>query len=176
MADFLWWAGVTFTGADMSTKLKCLGCDVLSWLYGILKPLDLMQPYRLEMGTKFANQRGNNLDEFWGDRITQMINAENAAKDVVLNLASNEYFKAVKIKQLSAEVITPVVKDEKKGQYKIISFYAKKARGLMAADVIKNRINDVEKIKEFDVTGYKFSPEQSNAKEWVFLRAEQVTN
>ena len=149
---------------------------MLSGLYGLLKPLDLMQPYRLEMGTKFANQRGSNLYEFWGDRITQMINAENAAKDVVLNLASNEYFKAVKIKQLNAEVITPVFKDEKNGQYKIISFYAKKARGLMAAYVIKNRINEVEKIKNFDVTGYKFSSEQSTAKEWVFLRAEQAAN
>lgn len=149
---------------------------MLSGLYGLLKPLDLMQPYRLEMGTKFANQRGSNLYEFWGDRITQMINAENAAKDVVLNLASNEYFKAVKVKQLNAEVITPVFKDEKNGQYKIISFYAKKARGLMAAYVIKNRINEVEKIKNFDVTGYKFNPEQSTAKEWVFLRAEQVAN
>jgi cytoplasmic iron level regulating protein YaaA (DUF328/UPF0246 family) len=149
---------------------------MLSGLYGLLKPLDLMQPYRLEMGTKFANQRGGNLYEFWGDRITQMINAENAAKEVVLNLASNEYFKAVKIKQLNAEVITPVFKDEKNGQYKIISFYAKKARGLMAAYVIKNRINEVEKIKSFDVTGYKFSPEQSTAKEWVFLRAEQAAN
>ncbi|MFY0642194.1 MAG: peroxide stress protein YaaA [Bermanella sp.] len=149
---------------------------MLSGLYGLLKPLDLMQPYRLEMGTKFANQRGSNLYEFWGDRITQMINAENAAKDVVLNLASNEYFKAVKVKQLNAEVITPVFKDEKNGQYKIISFYAKKARGLMAAYVIKNRINEVEKIKNFDVTGYKFNPEQSTAKEWVFLRAEQAAN
>lgn len=149
---------------------------MLSGLYGLLKPLDLMQPYRLEMGTKFSNQRGSNLYEFWGDRITQMINAENAAKDVVLNLASNEYFKAVKIKQLNAEVITPVFKDEKNGQYKIISFYAKKARGLMAAYVIKNRINEVEKIKNFDVTGYKFSSEQSTAKEWVFLRSEQAAN
>jgi len=149
---------------------------MLSGLYGLLKPLDLMQPYRLEMGTKFANQRGNNLYEFWGDRITQMINNEKAAKDVVLNLASNEYFKAVKVKQLHANVITPVFKDEKNGQYKIISFYAKKARGLMAAYVIKNKITDVEEIKKFDVTGYKFSPEQSNAKEWVFLRAEQVAN
>ena len=149
---------------------------MLSGLYGLLKPLDLMQPYRLEMGTKFANQRGNNLYEFWGDRITQMINNEKAAKDVVLNLASNEYFKAVKVKQLHANVITPVFKDEKNGQYKIISFYAKKARGLMAAYVIKNKITDVEEIKKFDVTGYKFSLEQSNAKEWVFLRAEQVAN
>jgi hypothetical protein len=92
---------------------------------------------------------------------------------VVLNLASNEYFKAVKTKQLKGRVITPVFKDEKNGQYKIISFYAKKARGLMAAFVIKNRIKDVQDIRKFDVSGYKFSPEQSNEKEWVFMRSEQ---
>jgi cytoplasmic iron level regulating protein YaaA (DUF328/UPF0246 family) len=146
---------------------------MLSGLYGLLKPLDLMQPYRLEMGTKFSNQRGGNLYEFWGEQITQKINEEAASKDVVLNLASNEYFKAVKTKLLNGAVITPVFKDEKNGQYKIISFYAKKARGLMAAYVIKNRIKDVENIKKFNVTGYKFSPEQSTAKDWVFLRADQ---
>lgn len=157
--------------ADVNFAQKHL--RMLSGLYGLLKPLDLMQPYRLEMGTKFSNQRGANLYEFWGDRITQKINEEAAAKDVVLNLASNEYFKAVKTKQLKGRVITPVFKDEKNGQYKIISFYAKKARGLMAAYVIKNRIKDVQDIKKFDVSGYKFSPEQSNEKEWVFMRSEQ---
>lgn len=157
--------------ADVNFAQKHL--RMLSGLYGLLKPLDLMQPYRLEMGTKFSNQRGVNLYEFWGDRITQKINEEAAAKDVVLNLASNEYFKAVKTKQLKGRVITPVFKDEKNGQYKIISFYAKKARGLMAAYVIKNRIKDVQDIKKFDVSGYKFSPEQSNEKEWVFMRSEQ---
>ncbi|MAA72531.1 MAG: peroxide stress protein YaaA [Bermanella sp.] len=157
--------------ADVNFAQKHL--RMLSGLYGLLKPLDLMQPYRLEMGTKFSNQRGANLYEFWGDRITQKINEEAAAKDVVLNLASNEYFKAVKTKQLKGRVITPVFKDEKNGQYKIISFYAKKARGLMAAFVIKNRIKDVQDIRKFDVSGYKFSPEQSNEKEWVFMRSEQ---
>ena len=158
--------------ADVNFAQKHL--RMLSGLYGLLKPLDLMQPYRLEMGTKFGNQRGGNLYEFWGERITQKINDEAASKDVVLNLASNEYFKAVKTKLLNGRVITPVFKDEKNGQYKIISFYAKKARGLMAAYVIKNRIKDVEEIKQFDVTGYVFSPEQSNEKEWVFLRREQT--
>lgn len=157
--------------ADVNFAQKHL--RMLSGLYGLLKPLDLMQPYRLEMGTKFSNKRGANLYEFWGDRITQIINEEAAAKDVVLNLASNEYFKAVKTKQLKGRVITPVFKDEKNGQYKIISFYAKKARGLMAAFVIKNRIKDVQDIRKFDVSGYKFSPEQSNEKEWVFMRSEQ---
>ncbi|MGK0445855.1 MAG: cytoplasmic iron level regulating protein YaaA (DUF328/UPF0246 family) [Bermanella sp.] len=158
--------------ADVNFAQKHL--RMLSGLYGLLKPLDLMQPYRLEMGTKFGNQRGGNLYEFWGERITQKINDEAVSKDVVLNLASNEYFKAVKTKLLNGRVITPVFKDEKNGQYKIISFYAKKARGLMAAYVIKNRIKDVEEIKQFDVTGYAFSPEQSNEKEWVFLRREQT--
>lgn len=146
---------------------------MLSGLYGVLRPLDLIQPYRLEMGIKFANQRGSNLYEFWGDLITQKINEEPVAKDVILNLASNEYFKAVKTKQLNASVITPVFKDEKNGKYKIISFYAKKARGLMAAYVIKNRIKNVDEIKKFDVAGYQFNPEQSTDKEWVFLRDEQ---
>jgi cytoplasmic iron level regulating protein YaaA (DUF328/UPF0246 family) len=161
----------SFNKSDVNFAQKHL--RMLSGLYGLLKPLDLMQPYRLEMGTKFSNQRGGNLYEFWGEQITQKINEEAASKDVVLNLASNEYFKAVKTKLLNGAVITPVFKDEKNGQYKIISFYAKKARGLMAAYVIKNRIKDVENIKKFNVTGYKFSPEQSTAKDWVFLRADQ---
>ncbi|MGR6873708.1 peroxide stress protein YaaA [Pseudomonas sp. HK3] len=164
----------SFKKADVNFAQKHL--RMLSGLYGLLKPLDLMQPYRLEMGTKFANQRGKNLYDFWGDLITDKLNQEGTSDKVLLNLASNEYFKSVKVKQLNANVITPVFKDEKNGQYKIISFYAKKARGLMAAYVIKNRIKDVEKIKQFDVSGYQFSSEQSNAKEWVFLRDEQGSN
>lgn len=141
---------------------------ILSGLYGLLKPLDLMQPYRLEMGTKFENDRGKNLYEFWGETLTQAINQESP--DVLVNLASNEYFKAIKPKLLDAPVITPVFKDFKSGQYKIVSFYAKKARGLMTAYIIKNKITKAEKIKNFDTDGYYFSPEQSNEKEWVFLR------
>ena len=141
---------------------------ILSGLYGLLKPLDLMQAYRLEMGTKLANSRGKNLYEFWGTVITDALNAQGS--DVLVNLASNEYYKSVKAKQLNAQVVTPVFKDWKNGQYKIISFYAKKARGLMAAYIIKNRIEDVEQLKAFDVNGYYFSPESSKANEWVFLR------
>lgn len=141
---------------------------ILSGLYGLLKPLDLMQPYRLEMGTKFENDRGKNLYEFWGETLTQAINQESP--DVLINLASNEYFKAIKPKLLDAPVIMPVFKDFKSGQYKIVSFYAKKARGLMTAYIIKNKITKAEKIKNFDTDGYYFSPEQSNEKEWVFLR------
>jgi len=157
--------------SDMNFAQKHL--RILSGLYGLLKPQDLIQPYRLEMGTKCQNQRGANLYEFWGNTITDKLNAESEANDVIINLASNEYFKAVNKKGLNGTVITPVFKDEKNGQFKIISFYAKKARGLMAAYVIKNRIKKAEDIKAFDVDGYYFSPEQSNEKDWVFLRKEQ---
>ncbi|GGY33844.1 UPF0246 protein YaaA [Bacterioplanes sanyensis] len=148
---------------------------MLSGLYGVLRPLDLMQPYRLEMGTKFANQRGKDLYAFWGDRITQSLNEELAQHDnaVVVNLASNEYFKAVKPKQLQAELITPNFKDEKNGQFKIISFYAKKARGMMAAYMVRNTIDTPEALKAFDVAGYRFSEEDSRDNEWVFKRYEK---
>ncbi|WIO74362.1 peroxide stress protein YaaA [Porticoccaceae bacterium LTM1] len=147
---------------------------ILSGLYGLLRPLDLIQPYRLEMGTKFKNQRGKDLYQFWGDQLTEVLNGEFAKEKqpVLINLASNEYFKAINKKKLDAEIITPVFKDFKNGQYKIISFYAKKARGLMSAYIIKNRLTDPEAIKHFDTAGYYFSPEQSSATEWVFLRDE----
>ncbi|MFT6625645.1 MAG: cytoplasmic iron level regulating protein YaaA (DUF328/UPF0246 family) [Cycloclasticus sp.] len=145
---------------------------ILSGLYGLLKPLDLIQPYRLEMGTRFENLRGKNLYEFWGEHITQKINKEMASEQnpVLINLASNEYFKSIKAKQLTADIITPVFKDWKNDKYKIISFYAKKARGLMSAYIIKNRIKNPEDIKNFNTSGYAFCAEQSNGNEWVFLR------
>ncbi|MFT6155014.1 MAG: cytoplasmic iron level regulating protein YaaA (DUF328/UPF0246 family) [Crocinitomicaceae bacterium] len=160
----------SFTKKEMEFAQKHL--RMLSGLYGLLKPLDLMQPYRLEMGTKFSNNKGTNLYEFWGNTITDKLNENLKKNEVILNLASNEYFKSVKIKSLKGEVITPVFKDQKSGQYKIISFYAKKARGMMAQYVIKNKINDVETIKQFDVAGYRFSEVQSKGNDWVFLRAE----
>ena len=145
---------------------------ILSGLYGLLKPLDLIQPYRLEMGTRFENKDGKNLYEFWDNKITSAINKQLTAIDseVLVNLASNEYFSAVKAKTLKADIITPVFKDFKNGKYKIISFYAKKARGLMAAYIIKQRISDVDQLKAFDSEGYYFCAEQSSAREWVFLR------
>ncbi len=145
---------------------------ILSGLYGLLRPLDLMQAYRLEMGTKFENNRGKNLYAFWGEQITDKLNDElkKQKSDVLINLASNEYFKSVKPKQLNATIITPNFKDLKNGQYKIISFYAKKARGLMAAYIMKNGITDPEKLKAFDSEGYYFSPEQSTDTDWIFLR------
>ena len=146
---------------------------ILSGLYGLLRPLDLMQPYRLEMGTKFANSSGKNLYEFWGDVITDQINSLTEADDIILNLASNEYFKAVNQKKTKGNVITPVFKDQKNGQFKIISFYAKKARGMMAAYVIKNQIDSIDGVKGFDVAGYQFKPEMSKKNELVFTREEQ---
>ncbi|HLS99275.1 MAG: peroxide stress protein YaaA [Porticoccaceae bacterium] len=147
---------------------------ILSGLYGLLKPLDLMQPYRLEMGTPFANRRGKNLYEFWGERITLALN-QRLARDkpgqrVLINLASQEYFKAVIPQKLDAEIITPVFKDWKGGQYKIISFHAKKARGMMAGHIIRQRLTDPEAIKGFDGGGYRYNPAMSSPREWVFLR------
>lgn len=161
-----------FSAADFTYAQKHL--RILSGLYGLLKPLDLMQAYRLEMGTKFENSRGKNLYEFWGDIITQALNKQlkSQKSEALVNLASTEYFKSVKPKLLEADIITPQFKDQKNGQYKIISFYAKKARGLMAAYIIKNRISNVEDLKGFDVDGYYFCPEQSDGKTLMFLRDE----
>lgn len=145
---------------------------MLSGLYGLLKPLDLMQAYRLEMGSKLSTSRGKNLYEFWGTIITDALNNELAQQTnpVLINLASNEYFKSVKVKQLNADVITPIFKDYKNGDYKIISFYAKKARGLMSRYIIDNRLTDPEKIKQFDYEGYQYHPALSIGKQWVFTR------
>ncbi|MCU1715755.1 peroxide stress protein YaaA [Pseudomonas sp. 5P_3.1_Bac2] len=145
---------------------------MLSGLYGVLRPLDLMQPYRLEMGTKFANPKGKNLYEFWGEQISGWLNDALAAQgdDVLLNLASTEYFSAVKRKALPARIIDTEFKDLKNGQYKIISFYAKKARGLMARHVIKQRLSDPAALKDFNLNGYYYSPEQSKPDSLVFLR------
>ncbi|WDE12778.1 peroxide stress protein YaaA [Thalassomonas haliotis] len=147
---------------------------ILSGLYGLLKPLDLMQAYRLEMGTKLENSKGKNLYQFWDNIITDALNQALAAQgdDVLINLASNEYFKAVKKKNLSAQVITPAFKDWKNGQYKMISFYAKKARGLMARYIIQNRLTEVGQLKGFDLGGYQYSEAFSKGNDWVFTRKE----
>ena len=147
---------------------------IFSGLYGLLRQLDLMQPYRLEMGLKFANQRGKNLYEFWGEQLTDTLNADlvSAKTDVLINLSSNEYFKAVKPKLLNADIITPQFKDLKNGQYKMISFFAKKARGVMARYIIDNRITEPEALKSFSEAGYYYSDAQSQGDQWVFLRDE----
>lgn len=147
---------------------------ILSGLYGVLRPLDLMQAYRLEMGTKLANERGRDLYAFWGGLITGQLNAQLKAlsEDTVVNLASNEYFKAVNQSELAAEVITPVFKDLKNGQYKVLSFFAKKARGRMCAYIINKQITQASKLKRFNWDGYRFNAELSKAREWVFTRDE----
>lgn len=145
---------------------------ILSGLYGLLKPMDLMQPYRLEMGTKLQNDAGKNLYSYWGSTITDRLNEELVSDKtpVVVNLASNEYFKSVQAKALNARLISPEFKDLKNGQYKIISFYAKKARGLMTRYAIKNRIENPEDLKQFDLEGYAFNPSMSEGDQWVFTR------
>ncbi|MFP8965931.1 peroxide stress protein YaaA [Pokkaliibacter sp. CJK22405] len=145
---------------------------ILSGLYGLLRPLDQMQPYRLEMGTKFANARGKDLYAFWGDKITQALNKalENSGDSTLINLASNEYFKAVKKAKLKGRLITPVFKDYKNGEYKIISFYAKKARGLMVRYMIDHQPREAEELKNFDYDGYAFNAAASEEDTWVFLR------
>lgn len=171
--------GDVYTGLDAETltpeqdEYAQQHLRILSGLYGILKPLDLMQPYRLEMGTKLNNERGKDLYQFWGEKITDALNSELGEGDVLINLASNEYFKSVQPKKLYARIITPVFKDTKNGVQKIISFYAKKARGLMTRYMIDNQIDHAEALKEFDVAGYRFDAKQSTDNDWVFTRAEQ---
>jgi len=147
---------------------------MLSGLYGVLRPLDLMQAYRLEMGTRLATDAGTNLYQFWDTRITDRLNDELAEieGDTLVNLASNEYFKAVKLQFFKGRVVTPVFKEYHNGTLKIISFYAKKARGLMARYIIDKQINDVDQIKHFDSEGYIYDSSLSNDKEWVFTRQQ----
>ncbi len=148
---------------------------ILSGLYGLLRPLDLIQAYRLEMGTKFANDKGKNLYDFWGEKLTNSVNSllANDKYPVLINLASNEYYKAIQEKSIAANIITPIFKDEKNGKYKIISFYAKKARGLMARWVIDNRIADPKDLSQFNVDGYFYDAEESTAKQLIFKREEK---
>lgn len=167
----------TFSEADFDFAQQHL--RMLSGLYGVLRPLDLMQPYRLEMGTKLANPAGKDLYSFWGETLTQALNEALAAQaaqgdDVMINLASDEYFKAVQPKKLQGRLIKPVFLDEKNGKFKIISFYAKKARGLMCRYIIENRLQQAEQLKQFDLEGYFFDEENSRADEWVFKRHEQA--
>ena len=148
---------------------------ILSGLYGVLRPLDLIQPYRLEMGTQLSNKRGRDLYAFWGSRITDSLNdvLESQKDAVLVNLASNEYFKSVRTKELNARVVTPVFKDEKNGKFKVLSFFAKKARGLMVSHIVRNRITQVEDIKSFDSEGYRYDKAMSSDDEFVFTRAEK---
>ena len=145
---------------------------MLSGLYGLLQPLDLMQPYRLEMGTKLANPKGKDLYAFWGNVITNAVQQalDGQGDNVLVNLASDEYYKSVKESQLHAKIVKPVFLDYKSGKYKVVSFYAKKARGLMCRYIIQNRLTEVEQLKDFDLGGYWFDETASTEKEFVFKR------
>ncbi len=148
---------------------------ILSGLYGALRPLDLMQAYRLEMGTSFKNPKGKDLYAFWGDTVTKSLQKilDKQKRAVLLNLASEEYFKVLQPKDLDCEVISPVFHDAKDGKYKIISFYAKRARGLMARYVVENRITDPADLKGFNLDGYKYFAADSTPSKPVFRRAEK---
>jgi len=163
-------AAERFSADDFRYAQKHL--RILSGLYGVLRPMDLMQAYRLEMGTRFANAEGKDLYAFWGEQVTTALNKQlKALKSTsVVNLASNEYFKAVKPKLLNAELITPVFKDLKGDQYKVISFYAKKARGLMAAWIIQNKVERPADLKKFKAGGYAYNKTLSSDKQMVFTR------
>ncbi len=172
--------GDVYTGLDAETmrandfKFAQKHLRILSGLYGLLRPMDLMQPYRLEMGKKLVTKRGSNLYQFWGEQITDALNEQlkSIKSELLINLASNEYFKSVKPKALNATVITPAFKEYKNGDYKMVSFYAKKARGLLSRYIIDNRITSHEDIKSFDVEGYKFSKKLSEGNTWTFTRKQ----
>ena len=163
-------AAETLNAAELAFAQKHL--RILSGLYGLLRPLDLMQPYRLEMGLAFQNSGGKNLYEFWGNRISDILakHIKASGSAILINLASNEYFKAVKTASLNAEVITPQFRDLKNGQYKMISFFAKKARGVMARYIVQEGLNEPEGLKDFKGDGYYFSAKDSDGANWVFLR------
>lgn len=159
-----------FDEADLSFAQSHL--RILSGLYGVLRPLDLMQPYRLEMGTRLSNGHGKNLYAFWDDSITELINRdlENCEDKAVVNLASNEYFKAVNKDLLEGELYNIDFKEERDGQYRIIAVYAKKARGMMCRYAVKNRITEPAQLRSFDMDGYRFNEKLSEERHFVFTR------
>ncbi|UWQ28975.1 peroxide stress protein YaaA [Leisingera sp. M523] len=172
-------AGDTYQGLEASS----LDADEMAWaqehfrilsgLYGVLRPLDAMQPYRLEMGSRLKNAHGKNLYEFWGSRISAALNAQADAVNasVLVNCASQEYFGAVDLAALKPRIVTPVFMEDKNGTPKVVSFYAKRARGAMARFIIQNRLTDAESLKEFDAGGYVFQPGMSDPGKPVFLRS-----
>ena len=174
--------GDVYTGLDADTLSKRdlayaqKHLRILSGLYGVLKPFDLMQAYRLEMGTALKTRRGKSLYDFWGDRLTKHLNKETAdmADACVVNLASNEYFKSIKANKLVSPLVSPVFKDQKNGDYKIISFFAKKARGAMARHLIQSRSRGVDDVINFEALGYRFNAEASSEGQPVFLRTERA--
>ncbi|MBT3059456.1 MAG: peroxide stress protein YaaA [gamma proteobacterium symbiont of Ctena orbiculata] len=170
--------GDVYSGLDAETLSK-KGFEfaqqhlrILSGLYGVLRPLDLMQPYRLEMGTKLPNERGGDLYAFWGEQITRAINRDLKAQgdDVLINLASGEYFKSIKPRLIEGRIITPQFKERKNGGYRMIGVFAKRARGLMSRFIIDNRLRHPEEIQQFNSDGYRYSKRLSGEDQWVFTR------
>jgi cytoplasmic iron level regulating protein YaaA (DUF328/UPF0246 family) len=157
----------TFSAADLEFAQQHL--RILSGLYGLLKPLDLIQPYRLEMGTKLKTKKGDTLYDYWGTKISKALNAASEGR-IVVNLASQEYFKAVDKKTLKMPVITIHFKEHREGSYQVVGFFAKQARGLMTRYAIQNRITDPEQLKVFQEDGYEFADTLSTAQDWVFIR------
>lgn len=159
-----------YTPKDFDFAQKHL--RILSGLYGVLRPLDLIQPYRLEMGTRLPNKKGKDLYDFWGKDISKKLSDELSSQrnKTLVNLASNEYFKSVNTDLMPSRVVTPVFKDFNKGSYKVLAFFAKKARGQMASFIVKHRIDKPEDLKEFDVDGYRFNESHSCEDNWVFTR------
>jgi cytoplasmic iron level regulating protein YaaA (DUF328/UPF0246 family) len=141
---------------------------MLSGLYGVLRPLDLIQPYRLEMGTRLINAKGNNLYDYWGSGISEVLNEDE--EELIVNLASNEYYKAIDKKMLKAQILDIVFKEKKNETYKVIGIYAKRARGLMINYIIRNRLTDAEMLKDFSDEGYLYNQELSSDKTWVYVR------
>ena len=168
--------GDTYTGLNFSSfnknevKYAQKNLRILSGLYGVLKPLDMIKPYRLEMGTKFGVEAATNLYQYWSKEVTETLNLEMKASEILVNCASQEYFKVINEKELAHQVITPVFKEKKNGEYKIISFNAKKARGMMAAYIIKNKITKVDDLKKFNQDSYTFNKNLSSTNEIVFTR------
>ena len=171
-------AGDTYVGlnpatlSDINLSYAQDHLRILSGLYGLLRPLDLIQPYRLEMSRRLQNERGNNLYEFWGDKIAKQINKITAThqNSTIINLASNEYFKAAKQKLIKSPIVTPVFKEIKDGKANVIGFLAKKARGTMARYIIQNQVETPEKLKLFSEDRYKFQKDKSDETTWVFSR------
>lgn len=170
-------SGEVYRGLDLASlnseelEIASKNLRILSGMYGILKPGDLIYPYRLEMGTRFSPfEEQKNLYEFWKDKIVKMLEKELEKEEVIVNLASNEYFKAIDLQQIKNRIITPIFKDFKKGKFSIIMMYAKYARGAMARYLIQNQITNIEDLKLYSVDGYSFDAKQSNENEWVFVR------
>jgi len=170
-------SGEVYSGLDLSSlsteelEIATKDLRILSGMYGILKPTDLIYPYRLEMGTRFSPiEEKKNLYEFWQDKIAKTLKKELEKEEVIVNLASHEYFKAVDIKQIKNRIITPVFKEFKNGKFSIVMMYAKHARGAMARYLIQNQLANIEELKLYNIDGYSFDANQSTENEWVFVR------